>query len=806
MKQYKLKTPAGEQGRAWAVDYGKELNPQQIEAVRTLEGPLLVIAGAGSGKTRTLVYRVARLVESGIDPGSILLLTFTRKAAGEMLRRAAAILDERCAKVSGGTFHSFANEILRKYAGLLGYRNNFTILDQTDSEDVVNLVRAELGFHQKGRNFPKKKALHDIISKARNKFRGHELRIKNYELGNVGPNSQKSANITISSNTLQDTKYKIQNTNQHDSIARIIESEYPNLLEFTDDIGSIAADYDRYKKARSLMDYDDLLINLRQLLARFPVIRKKLSQKYRYIMVDEYQDTNPLQADIAALLASEHGNIMAVGDDSQSIYAFRGADFRNIIDFPKRFQGARIITIEENYRSTQPILDLTNELIESAKEKYSKKLFTRKPGENLPAFIEARDEQEQSRFVAQKVLELAEEGIPLSEIAVLIRAGWHSNDLEVEFARRRIPFVKYGGFKFIETAHVKDVLAHLRVIENPLDSVSWLRILLLVEGIGPRTAQAIISELMLATSYQPAPVRRPANLSVRQEAKHLPLSTRGQEEQASPPPLQGGGREGVLMNGYAEIIKKFPRHTSRLNDLFSVLERISDISMPLIRGQESGNLDNGPSSKMRPADRIAALLGYYEPILARVHDDHLKRKSDLDSLIRIAERYKRLDKFLTDLTLEPIDASQKDTEPDDKAEKLTISTIHSAKGLEWHSVFLIFANDGMIPSARSLDSEDQIEEERRLLYVALTRSKQNLFIVKPDIQFSARGYFDNAFYGMANPSRFLIENDLIGRLMETWVLESGDEDVIDIEDLEKFGRTEPDNNPKANNEIEYIAL
>jgi DNA helicase-2/ATP-dependent DNA helicase PcrA len=449
--KYKLKKLRREPERSFTIKYEEELNGAQLKAVEITDGPVLVIAGAGTGKTRTLVYRVARLVESGINPASILLLTFTRRAAYEMLRRASSTLDERCSKVSGGTFHSFANTILRKYAGLIGFNNNFTILDRSDAEDAINVIRTQLGFHKKEKRFQKKATILKVISKSINK-----------------------------SCTIED----------------VLKEDYPQFIDNLRDIQKINEQYKVYKRAKSIMDYDDLLIYLKILLEENNLVRTKLSNFYKYIMIDEYQDTNKLQANIARLLASEHQNIMVVGDDSQSIYAFRGASFKNIMDFPKIFPDTKTITLEENYRSTQPILDLTNEIIRYANKKYPKNLFTKREGNQKPVFIEAENENYQSKFIVQRVLELREEEIPLNDIAVLFRAGWHSNDLEIELVSHNIPFVKHGGFKFIETAHVKDVIAHLRIVFNPLDAVSWHRILLLIEGIGNKTANDIITEIV----------------------------------------------------------------------------------------------------------------------------------------------------------------------------------------------------------------------------------------------------------------------------------------------------------------------
>ncbi len=434
----------------YKIDYKNILNPAQYEAVITTEGPVLVIAGAGTGKTQTLVYRVARLVESGVNPQSILLLTFTRKAAQEMLRRAAALIDSRCEKVSGGTFHSFANMILRKFAEKIGYPNNFTILDQSDAEDVINLIRTNLGFDKQRKRFPKKQTLYDIISLAINK----------------------------------------QTTIEH-----ILSTQYPQFIEFLDDIKLLKDEYEKFKKKNALLDYDDLLLKLKELLEKDEDFRRYIHKNYKYIMVDEYQDTNKLQAEIVKLLGGTSRNIMVVGDDSQSIYSFRGANFKNIINFPQDFPDAKIITIEENYRSTQAILNFTNQIIASMIEKYPKRLYTRNEFGELPSIIAAQNTTLESKFVVDKILELREEGISLLDIAVLFRSGYISYDLEIELNKAGIPYKKFGGIKFIETAHIKDLISFLRILNNPIDKISWFRVLQLLSGIGPKKARTLTDEI-----------------------------------------------------------------------------------------------------------------------------------------------------------------------------------------------------------------------------------------------------------------------------------------------------------------------
>jgi DNA helicase-2/ATP-dependent DNA helicase PcrA len=623
------------------LSYEDLLNAAQLEAVTTVEGPVLVIAGAGSGKTRTLVFRVARLVELGVDPRSILLLTFTRKASAEMLRRATTLLDGRCDDVAGGTFHSFANVVLRRHATALDMDSHFTILDRGDSEDVVNLVRARLGFDKKEKRFPRKQTIAAIFSMAVNKSR---------------------------------------------PLPQLIEESYGHLFEYTEDLQVLRSAYDAYKRERAMVDYDDLLLLLHQLLQTCDQVRDEISHRHQFIMVDEYQDTNPLQAAIVRLLAARHDNVMAVGDDAQSIYGFRGASFRNIMDFPELFPGTRIVTLEENYRSTQPILDVTNHIIAGARERYSKTLRTSNGHGAPPLLIAAESENFQSRFVCQRILDLREEGVPLPELAVLFRSSFHSFDLELELTRHDIPFVKRGGFKFIETAHVKDALAHLRVVANPRDAVSWHRVLLILEGIGPRRAQGLVADLTAAedpTAVLEAETNRPYATALRA--------------------LAGLCRNVRQAAGYPEA-------------------------------------------------QLTEVLRYYDPHLKRVHrDDYPKRAKDLEHMVSIAARYKSLDALLADMALEPPNDSVGDVLAVDESEGLlTLSTIHSAKGLEWHSVFILWAVDGRFPSMQSLHDDDDLEEERRLLYVAATRAKQNLYICYP-----VNMYDRASGMVLSKPSRFL---------------------------------------------------
>lgn len=653
MKTYILKkeTAITEPAIHYALDYKAELNESQYQVVTTFQGPLLVVAGAGSGKTRTLTYRVARMVESGIAPESVLLLTFTRKAAEEMLRRAAALLDTRCERVAGGTFHSFANLILRRYARLLGFQSGFTILDQGDSEDVMGLLRGEVGVTTKGRRFPNKQTIQTIFSKA---------------------------------------------VNKQMTVAQIIEKYYGQFVQEIDELTHLYQAYKTYKFTHQLMDYDDLLIYFQQLLEQQPQIREQLSRTYQYIMVDEYQDTNKIQAAIVRLLAATHNNVMAVGDEAQSIYSFRGANYKNIIDFPQQFPGTTIIKLEENYRSVQPILTLTNAIITQARDSFKKRLFSKKEGDQRPVLVKASDEHQQSEFVAQRILELREEGVSLSEMAVLFRSSYHSFDLELELNKRNIPFVKVGGFKFMEAAHIKDLLAHLRVLVNPLDSISWTRILSLLEHVGAKTCAKIIQLL---------------------------------GEQTNP-------------FHYLATYPKKTQYTVALQKLGGTLEAILNLS---------------------PAEQVQQLLDYYTPMVREKYDNYPKREQDLEQVVTITERFQDLEAFLAEVTLEPPNRSVNDVlKTTEDEECLVLSTIHSAKGLEWHTVFVIWLLDGRFPSMYAAYDEDTLEEELRLLYVATTRAMQSLYLSYPIYYDTRAGMF------FSKPSRFL---DLVPEeCLERWSL------------------------------------
>jgi DNA helicase-2/ATP-dependent DNA helicase PcrA len=630
-------------------DITAELNAEQRSAAVHAEGPLLVIAGAGTGKTRTLVYRVAHLIERGVAPERILLLTFTRRAAHEMISRAGRLVGAASSRVQGGTFHATGHRLLRQYGPAAGLARDFSIMDQGDAEDLMQLARNNLGFGKQEKRFPKKETLHYIYSR---------------------------------------------HLNTEQEVDAILEHEYPQFVEFSRDIIRIYAEYVSRKGERNLVDYDDLLLFWALMLEQSEPLADQIAGLYDHILIDEYQDTNLLQARVLRGMCRKHRNITVVGDDAQSVYSFRGASFRNILDFPKQFQGAQVVALEQNYRSVQPILDATNTLISRALERFTKNLWTERIGGAAPWLVTARDEQQQTRFVVDRILELHEEGTPLKEIAVLVRAGYMSADLEIELTNRKIPFDKWGGLKFLEAAHVKDVLAFLRVLENPRDEVSWYRILMLLPGIGDVTARAMM-DAMESKSWDPDAFAR-----------------------FDPP--------------------------ARARDAHRAL---SDLLRRLKSGRRSSEDDGGI------AEDIDEIRKLYDGILAERYDRSEPRLADLDQLRVIAAGYPNRSTFLAALALEPPSNTQdfaNASDADDDA--LVISTVHSAKGKEWDAVFVIWAVDGWFPSSRSIDDADELEEERRLMYVAMTRARNHLAVTYPLNVYATRRGQD---YSIDQLSRFI---------------------------------------------------
>lgn len=629
------------------------LNEAQSRAAGIVEGPVLVIAGAGTGKTHTLIHRLVRLVSAGIPPESILLLTFTRRAAEEMIERASAILGGGRAGVAGGTFHSFAHRTLRRYGGAIGLATDFTILDQSDTFEILGGIRSELREAEPHLRLPRRETVAAILSKA---------------------------------------------VNKQVPIEDVAAEEYPQFFEVADYLGVAASRYESYKRERNLVDFDNLLVLLVRLLQESAETRERVHERYRFVMVDEYQDTNLLQAHITHLLAGERANVMVVGDDAQSIYAFRGANPRNLFEFRESFPDARVVTLEENYRSTQSVLDVANALMAQMSEAFRKHLFTRRGGGRLPLLVEAEDEQEQAVLVASEIQKLLDDGVTASEIGVLFRAGRHAFALELELQSRGVAYVKYGGFRFMESAHIKDVLAHVRLVAYPDDDLSLRRVLTMREGLGRTTARRVV-------------------------------------EAASGGPLVEALR-GFSARG------KVRRSLDELAELLSELE----------------------ARREEPARCLEAAVEGYNPLLEVRFDDWPRRRRDLETLVDLCERYRSLSSMLSDLALDPPSTASEEGlvgGGERERERVVLSTMHSAKGLEWRAVFVIQARDGYIPMTLGRDEEledETFDEDLRLFYVAVTRAKDFLTIVWP--RETARSQ-----YTWALPSRFLapFADDLLER-------------------------------------------
>ena len=614
--------------RTDGIDYKRELNESQLNAVMTTEGPLLIVAGAGTGKTRTLVYRLAHLIEIGARPESVLLLTFTRRAATSMLTRAAALGDVRCQRVSGGTFHSLGHSVLRKFSKQAGIQTNFTVLDQSDTEDLIDLLRRQMQL-TKSRHFPRKRTIAAIFSMMVNKVV---------------------------------------------SLKKVLDQFYPQFVDERRSLEGLFKSFEEFKRSRHILTYDDLLVRFREALEQKNGLREQLSDQYRYIMVDEYQDTNKLQAQIVRLMTATHDNVAVVGDEFQSIYSFRGATHRNMLEFPKLFPAAQIIKLEENFRSTQPILNVANAIMADVKEGYKKRLFSRIEGGEPPVVVGAHDESEQSHFVAARIKELQEGGVSLNEIAVLFRSSSHSFDLEIELARQGIPFRKFGGIRFAEAAHIKDALAFLHIVAKPSDTLSWFRALKLIEHIGDATVYQIL-EYLGVESREFRSVRT---------------------------------KEGMFKK-----LHRFPARASYKTQLGRVARLLTSVL-----------------ESKSPGEQLSAVLRYYRPLLKTKYDDSQRRGRDLEHLQTIAKRYKSSSKLLDDVALDPSGATQSEG-PRRSRGFVTLSTVHSAKGLEWNSLFVIWMTDGWFPANRFQDEFDDLEEERRLLYVATTRAKRDLHFVYP---------------------------------------------------------------------------
>ena len=622
------------------VSYKQELNAEQYQVVTEAEGPCLVLAGAGSGKTRTIVYRVAYLIEQGVNPENILLVTFTNKAAREMLQRVEQLLGYFPEGLWGGTFHHIGNRFLRKYAKLLGYESNFSILDEEDAKDLIKLCLKEENIDVKSKRFPSQAVLKELISFAKN--------------------------------------------SQVD-LEKILESKHPKWQPLADQIKKIAKHYEEKKLKNNSMDFDDLLVNWLKLLREHQEVKTRLSTQFQYILVDEYQDTNYLQAEVVKELAQVHQNVLVVGDDAQSIYSFRAADIGNILNFSKVFEGVKIFKLETNYRSTPEILKVANVVIENNKNQFKKVLKPVLPEGVLPNLIPASSAAQEAKFISEQILQLKEEGMPLNKIAVLFRAAYHSQELEFELTKKDIPYDFRGGVRFFERAHIKDVVCFLRVVSNPSDEAAWHRILNLQTGIGDAGAAKIYQEI--------------------KEVKTI---------------------EEIFNLNFSLTLKNELGWKNLVNILSKAL------------------LDN-------VAEKVRSLVkSDYKNYLETEYPNWQDRIDDLEQLALFAERYDSLESFLSEISLQENFTAEKSRLDNAEEEKIVLSTIHQAKGLEWEAVFIINLVDNAFPNQRALLEEGGLEEERRLFYVAITRAQKNLFLSYPII-----GSYNNMTLNA--PSQFITE-------------------------------------------------
>jgi len=646
-------------GLARRVDYASDLNPEQLAVVMHPGGPMLVIAGAGSGKTRTLVYRVARLLEDGVPSASILLLTFTNRSSREMLQRVGTLLGQDAGKVMGGTFHSVGNRLLRRFGERLGYRSNYSILDREDARDLMGTALTDIVPSQPERRLPGAALLEELYS------------------------------LVINTGRPLDT---------------LLTSRYPQFLAAVDVIQTVFRRYLERKRAAQVMDYDDLLLNWLFLLRKHDDVRRQLAARFTHVLVDEYQDTNRLQADVVETMLGGERNLMVVGDDAQSIYGFRGAEYANILSFPERFPGCAIFRLETNYRSLPPILDLANASIAHNAKQFPKNLRAVRDGGEAPVLSAAPSPDAQASFVAQQVLELADEGMPLSEIAVLYRNHSHSLEIEVELTRRNVPYEVRSGLRFFEQRHVKDVLAHLRFVANPRDEVAFAR----MARLRPRLGHRLVAKVWQAI----AEVKDPIASLGRLDGKALGLP----------------GAAAHSVRQLAELLEK----------LFG------------LRG--------------RPGEMVREALagGYREYVRAQL-ENAPSRLEDLEQLALFADGYEALETFLDEVTLMNELSGEDVVDEPAERERVTLSTVHQAKGLEWRAVFVVWLAEGRFPSARSED----IEEERRLFYVACTRAKDELYLCYPMV---ARDRYRVDI--ITEPSRFVSE--LPEAAYQRWLVQEGE--------------------------------
>lgn len=635
MKTYKLEPFRGTS----VIDYQKNLNPEQLKVVTQGDGPSLVLAGAGSGKTRVLIYRLAWLLEQGVPADEILLVTFTNRAANEMTNRAETLLKSNLANLWSGTFHHIGNITLRREAESIGYSSNFTIVDREDAKDLLADCLQDLGLVKREKLFPKKALIYNIYS--------------------------------LAASSLADTD-------------DVIASVYPHTQEYAHQIKKIINHYQKKKKTANVMDFSDLLTKWHEVLQNKEVL-KKYAKNFRYILVDEYQDTNKLQFEILKPLASLHNNILVVGDDAQSIYSFRAADINNILNFPKTFAETKIFKLQTNYRSSPEILNLANDIIRHNSEQFPKVLKAMKPPAEIPMVIETKDVYQQAKFIGQRIIELHREGLSLGQIAVLFRSRFQALELEMELLKRNIPYLIRGGMRFFEQAHIKDALAYLKTIVNPQDELAFKRALCLQRGIGRGYAYKIWEKLII-------------------EKKSL------KEVEASLPKRQHPGLRNFIAT--RETLKKLKK----------------------------------------PKEALLEVLTHYKDYCYLSFDNPDERILDLEELAKMASQYSNLKEFLLDLGSFEEFKGETVLSGRQMQEILVLSTIHQAKGLEWEAVFIIGFCNYEFPHPKALDSKKSLEEERRLFYVAATRSKTLLHITYPQTKYT----FKNGLI-ITRPSMFLEE-------------------------------------------------
>jgi DNA helicase-2/ATP-dependent DNA helicase PcrA len=654
-RQYTLDTGSAAPS---AIDYAAELNDQQLAAVTSPPGPSLVIAGAGSGKTRTLTYRVAWLLEQGAPARSILLLTFTNKAAREMLERVTTLLPSGAEGIWGGTFHSIGNRILRRHAERVGFRQGFTIMDRDDQEEMIESIVAREGVRTADRRFPKGEVLADIFS------------------------------YSVNTGAL---------------IEKVLLAKYRYFIPLAEQISRIQIAYEARKKEANSVDFDDLLSKVLELFQTCPDVAESYQQQFRHILVDEYQDTNRIQSEIVEIIARRHGSIMVVGDDAQSIYSWRGANFENILRFPDRHPDAQVFKIETNYRSVPEVLLVANAAILANERQFPKALAPVRTSHPIrPALVPLATSSQQAAFVAQRVLELHEEGIPLHEMAILYRAHYHSMEVQLEFTRRGIPFAITSGLRFFEQAHIKDVAAFMKFAINPRDEVAFKRMAKLLPGIGAKSAESMWTQASGTLGGRPA-------FDLLQDLK-VP----------------------------AKSLKAWQQLAHTLAEL-------------------------APAGALIPPGTMinTVLFALYDDYMKGKFSNYDARRDDLNTLAGFAGQFEDTEEFLSQLALLGAVETSDAFGGEGEGEKLTLSTVHQAKGLEWKIVFVLWLTEGMFPSARSSETPEGLEEERRLFYVAVTRCKDELYLTYPEMRLNA-GYGD----AFQRPSRFLSE--IPESLLEAW--------------------------------------